>query len=1055
MSILQKTHTSTGNRKVFTWACWFKESEIPGGNRYLFSLSDDNGANYDESRLFIDAGGRLNYVASDLGVQVEGELAIRDPGSWMHIMVVVDTTLTTSFDRVKLYLNGRRIEEMSISTMPARDANVAHNVGGNILVIGSYGNSNTSFRIDGYMSDVYNVDGLALTPDVFGFYKDGNGYISAGTTQTTDFRPGQWVPKKPSVIKNTINNNGGLGVNGFYLPMNDSSNFGADFHCDPNSIITLQEDLPQPKVSIASTTNAAGLAYTDVLRADPYANNLVLAVPGVGTIRDYSPFINPTLSGVGMTATIDNGDGNIDVGLGTVSVYYGDAIYKEDRGGSTIDYTPRTSTTAYGTQWTIEFWCNIQLPDSTYPAVYHHADTGSWNNGIVLSKHNTNDEWTIYANSVPNCTGGRYSSVYDSWQHIAAVRDGSKLSLFQNGVCVGINTNYSGTDTTSAGRPIGILGEPGTNNFGSRGYIQDLRVYIGAAKYDGGFDVPKPYTPVGIATWRAVPDCTANNFATLNPLANAVAATLTNGNLQAQPTGANDKHVFSTFGFTSGKWYVEVRDVDQQARGNILVSDANHNATTTGTNNVSVQMWDGTVATSGTDNGNLSAFSTGDILAIAYDADIGSVWLAKNGAVDTSGTAIATGISTNPERDYRFSYRETGGTQTTVNWNFGQNPTFSGQVSAGAAERNADSNGKGEFRYQPPTGFLALCEDNLPTPAIADPGDYFKTVLYTGTGSSRAVTGVGFKPDLVWVKSRTNTEGPIIFDSVRGPEKRLLTFGSQTEATSAGGVMSFDDDGYSTAQYAGTNQSGQNYVAWCWKVGAGTTSVNTDGTINSVVSVNQDAGVSIVTYTSTGSNTATETVGHGLNKTPNMIILKNRSASVNWRVYHSSINDAGKNSVTLNSSEAAYVFWPSVGSDTFGLANSTTTGQAAGTGNQDIVAYCWAEVEGYSKFGSYVGNASADGTFVYCGFKPAFVITKRTDGTSNWLIHDSSRDPVNPVMGALYANISNAEGSAVRVDFVSNGFKHRNADGGTANNNANNYIFIAFAESPFKTANAK
>ena len=764
MSILQKTHTSTGNRKVFTWACWFKESEIPGGNRYLFSLSDDNGANYDESRLFIDAAGRLNYVASDLGVQVEGELAIRDPGSWMHIMVVVDTTLTTSFDRVKLYLNGRRIEEMSISTMPARDANVAHNVGGNILVIGSYGNSNTSFRIDGYMSDVYNVDGLALTPDVFGFYKDGNGYISAGTTQTTDFRPGQWVPKKPSVIKNTINNNGGLGVNGFYLPMNDSSNFGADFHTTPNSIITLKgEDLPQPRNGAPDTTDS----YVSQLRTDPYAANLVLALPFVsGGLQSGFGDYAPSIKGSGSAKTMSSGS----VSIASTASYYGTSANYQNA-NSYVD-TPGTSG---------DF--NMGTGDFTVEGWFYPIANGG-NARLFGQNTNTNNAWDVYIAGSSSSgqlwmMGGAYQLTSASiqgnqWNHVAISRKNLVWTTYINGVAAGIVTsivNNTVGDSTNKFR-VGQIGENayGGVGYGFQGYIQDLRVYKGVAKYKGGFDVPKPYTPVGIATWRAVSDCTANNFATLNPLANAVAGTLTRGNLQVSGTTANDKHVFSTFGFTSGKWYVEVRDVDQQARGNILVSDADHDAATVGTNNVSVQMWDGTVATSGTDNGNLSAFSTGDILAIAYDADIGSVWIAKNEAVDTSGTAMATGISTTPERDYRFSYRESGGTQTTVNWNFGQNPTFSGQVSAASTQRNADSNGKGEFRYQPPSGFLALCEDNLPTPAIADPGDYFKTVLYTGDNrNGRGIAGVGFQPDLVWIKNRNDAQAHVLFDSVRGP----------------------------------------------------------------------------------------------------------------------------------------------------------------------------------------------------------------------------------------------------------------------------------------------
>jgi hypothetical protein len=542
-----------------------------------------------------------------------------------------------------------------------------------------------------------------------------------------------------------------------------------------------------------------------------------------------------------------------------------------------------------------------------------------------------------------------------------------------------------------------------------------------------------------------VPDTTANNFATWNAV--DIDGSLVDGNLKASTGTSGSRTVGSTFGISSGKYYTEFY-INSLTESTVFIGVVNTSASAENPNLRIYQYNDvvcysssnGNKIIDGTSSAYGATFTNGDVIGVSINLDTNEVTFFKNG---TSQGTITTKTFTGHYEIMLGSGSSVGAQVVTVN--FGQNPTFSGQVSAASTQRNADSNGKGEFRYAPPSGFLALCEDNLPTPAIADPGDYFKTVLYTGTGSSRAVTGVGFKPDLVWVKSRTNTEGSIIFDSVRGPEKRLLTFGSQTEATSAGGVMSFDDDGYSTAQYTGTNQSGQNYVAWCWKAGVGNTSTNTDGSINSVVSVNQDAGFSIVSYTSTGSNTATETVGHGLNKAPNMIILKNRSAAVNWRVYHSGI-PSPNNSLCLNTNEVAFNFWPSVGSDTFG--------QAAGTGNQDIVAYCWTEIEGYSKFGSYIGNASTDGPFVYCGFKPAFVIIKTLEQAGDWIMLDSSRNSTNPCDSRIDANANNAEFSETLIDFLSNGFKLRTSSA-SKNPSGEGVVFMAFAESPFKTANAK
>ena len=259
-------------------------------------------------------------------------------------------------------------------------------------------------------------------------------------------------------------------------------------------------------------------------------------------------------------------------------------------------------------------------------------------------------------------------------------------------------------------------------------------------------------------------------------------------------------------------------------------------------------------------------------------------------------------------------------------------------------------------------------------------------------------------------------------------------------------MNSFDSDGFSLnaddgSGYYGWNVSGQNMVAWCWKAG-GPAVTNTDGSITSQVSANQTAGFSIVSTNGSG------TAGHGLNATPQFIISKRTTLTSAWSIQHHKMTTSSTGKLLFSTagvvaSSTPYMF----------NANNTTFEPVY---TDPSINYCWAEIEGYSKFGSYVGNASDDGTFVYCGFKPAFVITKRTDGASNWLIHDSSRDPVNPVLGALYANSAVLEGrGSVRVDFVSNGFKHRNADGGAANNYANNYIFMAFAESPLQTANAK
>ena len=1085
---LQRTPTSTGNRKVWTWSGWVKRNQI-SNDSYIFSAGSLS-ANWGGIHLNATLGVGLLEVVSSIQLQVQTSEARRDVSSWLNVVVSVDTTKETSENRVKMYVNGINLTSFQSYTVTQN-----YNTWVNSLTMHGVGrlfDGGTTFATESEMFDVFFVDGQALTPDVFGFYKDGNGYISAGSTQATDFRPGQWVPKTPRVIKAQIERNGGFGVNGFYLPMNDSSNFGADFHTTPNSIIKLQEDLPQPKVSITSTAQT-GLGYTDVLRADPYAANLVLAIPfvnsglctdgtnsGISTgFGDYSHIINTSQTAKDVQLITYNGTTPTIVSYASSSTnYYGSACYIDGNGSAhagghirVVDdniFDDLNLTTA---NWTIEGWFNPASRSTGGSNLFNFGDATDFNQ-IQLLLDSSGNPWHLWSYTGSdwnvNDSGTTTRPPLNQWSHIAFEKVGtattSYITTYVNGIAAKVtnvpqNINYSSNPRLIIGGHYLSGGSGDGDTFYYDGLVSDIRMY-NVAKYKGGFDVPKPYTPVGIATWRAVPDTTANNFATLNPSYPTITGSdlnFSNGNLTLNQTTSDGGQATGSIGFSTGKWYFEGIPTTSTGSSNLIGIRPAEWFTNNPQNRTSYRN-DGSVYD---DNNNLiqsgTTYTTGDVIGVAIDMNTRNMWFSKNGSWvysgdPDSGTSPAVGFgSTYTSYTPALFFDNAAGTKQ---WdvNFGQNPTFSGVTTAGTF---TDSNGKGLFKYEPPSGFLALCEDNLPTPATKNPGEYFKTVLYTGTGSSRSVVGVGFTPDLVWVKSRTNTEGHIVFDSVRGPEKRLLTMTASTESTTTGGLMSFDEDGYSTATYTGTNQSGQNYVAWCWRAGVGTTSTNTDGTIPSVVSVNQDAGFSIVSWTSTGSNDALQTVGHGLNTAPNMIILKNRDAAVNWRVYHSGI-PSPNNSLCLNTTEVAFNQWPSVDDDTFGLANSTTTGQSSGTSGQDIVAYCWTEIEGFSKFGSYVGNGSADGPFIYTGGRPAFVMIKSSTVATNWYIFDSSRKSSNPITGVLFPNTSDIETfSAHDIDFLSNGFKIRQASGFGGNNSGETYIFAAFAESPFQTANSK
>jgi len=348
-------------------------------------------------------------------------------------------------------------------------------------------------------------------------------------------------------------------------------------------------------------------------------------------------------------------------------------------------------------------------------------------------------------------------------------------------------------------------------------------------------------------------------------------------------------------------------------------------------------------------------------------------------------------------------------------------------------------------------------------PIIKKPNQHFDATTYTGNGGTLSVTNAGgFQPDLVWTKSRSSGGGGynnIVFDSVRGTSKSLATDLTASEYTGTD-LTSFNSNGFTAAapnQWFGVNNNGDTYVAWQWKAG-GASTVNTSGTISSNVSVNTTAGFSVVTYTGTGT---AATVGHGLGVAPKMVIVKNRVQGTygNWTVWHTTLT--GSQYLALNATTAtetnnsrwngtvptSTVF--SVGTDSFGNTNKS---------GDTYVAYCWAEVEGYSKFGSYTGNGvNGNGPFVYCGFRPKFVMFKNTNTTQNWIIMDTARDTKNKMTQWLSANDSGAEytDSNIDVDFLSNGFKIRTSIGTELNGSGNSIIFAAFAEAPFKYSNAR
>jgi hypothetical protein len=330
--------------------------------------------------------------------------------------------------------------------------------------------------------------------------------------------------------------------------------------------------------------------------------------------------------------------------------------------------------------------------------------------------------------------------------------------------------------------------------------------------------------------------------------------------------------------------------------------------------------------------------------------------------------------------------------------------------------------------------------------------DFFNTVLYTGNNSSpRTITGVGFQPDMNWSKIRSESNDHWVSDAVRGANKIIRPNGQDDELVngSSGYLSSFNSDGYVIAAGSGTNdnfnKNSGTMASWNWKAGGGQGSSNTDGSINTTyTSVNTTAGFSISKYTGTGS---TATVGHGLGVTPKMIIFKNTSSSVDWRVYHEALGNTHR--LCLNDTSAS-TDDDSAFNDTSPTSTVFTVGGSSSTNAGTMIAYCFAEKTGYSKFGSYVGNNNADGTFVYTGFKPAWIMIKQTSDTNQWFIFDNKRNTFNPETLYLQANTADGDNAFTSLDFTSNGFKFLTSN--AAFNNGS-YIYMAFAEAPLVGSN--
>ena len=702
----------------------------------------------------------------------------------------------------------------------------------------------------------------------------------------------------------------------------------------------------------------------------------------------------------------------------------------------------------------VSAWYNIVVAiDTTQSTSSNRAKL--YVNGEQVTSFSTSSYPNQSADMMVNSTIGHYLG--------CSVNASGNPALFIDAYLAEVNfidgtaLNADSFGETKAG--IWIPKDTSGLTFGTNGFR--LKFQDSSALGDDTSGNGNDFSSSGLAATDVVLDSPTNNFATMNPLNGDGGTTWKEGNLELST--ANKGNNANTFLMESGKWYWEA--IGTGYVGGVCAFDrGTYNNTISISGSDSIGYYTNGYVYWGTGNNSTPAtYNSTDIIGVAVNMDDGEISFYKNNSLQVT-LAFSSTISRLATEGCYAAYNN-GSTSTTkqFNVNFGQDSSFAGNKTA---QGNADGNGIGDFYYSPPSGFLALCTANLPNPAIdpaedEEPADHFNTVLYSGDGSSsQSITGVGFEPAWTWIKSRGNAYAwHALIDSVRGVTKFLYSNVYNTEATSSAPFKSFNIDGFSVGSdtsTARTNVSGETYVAWNWLASTSVSgSTSGAGTSKSYSGKsNTTSGFSIIAYA--GNGTSGHDVPHHLGVKPEMIITKSRNYSYDWMVYHKDIPTTYSHPpyIEWNETAAAVTSSQMFEEPTSSYMGLYSNGAINRNGGNHI-SYCFASKDGYSRVGSYTGNGSTDGTFVYTGFRPAWLMIKRTNSTADWIVFDSKRDIDNEITQFLYPNASYAEatGSGV-LDFLSNGFKLR---GSTANRNASgsHYIFLCFAEQPFKYSNAR
>ena len=720
---------------------------------------------------------------------------------------------------------------------------------------------------------------------------------------------------------------------------------------------------------------------------------------------------------------------------------------------------------------TVEYVTEQQFRDPI--SWYHIVVTGDTTPGSPLFKVYINGvQATSFATSTNSAAQNLDTAANNTVAHRIGERAFSSSQPFDgylaevhwiDGTALDASSFGETNEDTNQWGPIKYSGSYGTNGF----YLDFSNSSSLGADASGSNNL----TTSGMDSYDQVKDSPTNNFATLNALQSntgGYANTFSEGNLKNNVTTGGQSYP-STFYAPplDQKWYWECYIVS----GNAAKGPAVHLNMdwTSGYENQKAYTWkwEGSngitynVLNSGSYTvANSTLTTNGDIFAIFIDG--ADIKFYKNGSLTYTATGVITAANSNV-----MIPSSTSADGTVYVMNFGQDSSFAGNKTSGSANAT-DANGFGNFYYTPPTGALACCSKNISEPSIVDPTEHFNISLWAGngTGTTRAITGVGFQPDLVWKKNRSYGASHRWQDSVRGASKTLWSNNSDNETNNSGDgyLASFDSDGF-TLQVGSSgvsdwydNRSGNNIVGWNWK-GGGSAVSNTDGSLTTQVSANPTAGFSIVTYTGGAANS---TIGHGLSQAPELCVFKKRNANGGdgvreWAAWHEYCTTGGtyKKGLVWSSTNAEFDAYYANSPPTASIFKLYENYQEQNFSGDDYVAYFWHSVEGYSKVGMYVGNANTDGPFVHTGFKPAFIILRNRDtggGGYNWVINDNKRVGYNQDNKRLRVNSSGIEDDTGRLDIFSNGFKLTQTYN-EANQSGSTFVYIAIAETAYKYAN--